>query len=237
MPTRTPSSSSSARAGRTARIAAVSTLPWFACSGGPGVRRSSSTGTSTRSPACRIASAVRQRSRQLDGILRSPRGMCVSLMMAIRIVGVRALAVACPGPGWWTLGTLVRHPSMYPDRRTTVDTTVGPCVAKVYMDTLTGLPRRRAPNPHRPLHLLGLQALAAQRGGPVAARPQPVGEDAEEAPPDLRLDVPRALAQRAEHELEKRQMGRHEVGPQAALHLRAHDEPGDHRDHELPGAA
>ena len=57
-----------------ARTAAESTLPWTAWSGGPSERSNSSTGMSIRSPAWRIASASRQRSRHAGGIARSPRG-------------------------------------------------------------------------------------------------------------------------------------------------------------------
>ena len=95
IPIRTPPSSSSRRAGSSARTAALSTLPWIAWTGGPSERSSSSTGTSERSPACRIASAARQRARQAGGIARAPRGMCVSLMIA-SCIGADATVAGWP---------------------------------------------------------------------------------------------------------------------------------------------
>ena len=82
----------------------------------------------------------------------------------------------------------------------------------------------------------GVSAPRCERRRLVAPRAQPVGDDPEVAPPDLGVDVARALAQRAEHELQQRHVGRLDVGAQAAVGLGARDEPGDEREHELAGA-
>ena len=98
------------------------------------------------------------------------------------------------------------------------------------------LARVGLPGAHRFLRLLGVSAPHCSSQWSSRLRAQPVGDDPEIAPPDLGVDVARALAQRAEHELQQRHVGRLDVGAQAAVGLRALDEPRDEREHELARA-
>jgi len=61
--------------------------------------------------------------------------------------------------------------------------------------------------PHRALRLLGRQRVVPERARLVATRTQPSVTIPRRRRQNVRLDIARALAQRAEHDLQQRHVG------------------------------
>src|SRR4051812_43902042 len=76
---------------------------------------------------------------------------------------------------------------------------------------------RRAPGGHRHSDLLERQRVHRQLPGVVAAGPEAVQQQAEEAAPERRVDVPAAVDDRPDHQLQERHVRDPDVGPQRAL--------------------